>query len=110
MEQKFQKFSLLMTNINRSIRRIRSEETAKFDMKGLHAYCLYYLYKEKAVTSKKLCELCESDKAGISRSIDYLENNGYLRTRIKKRYKSPLELTERLPPKLPKRSTPFFQP
>ena len=95
MEEKFHTFSLLMANINRSIRRIKSEETAEFDLKGPHASCLYYLYKEKAVTSKKLCELCETDKAGISRSIDFLEHNGYLRKRIKKRYKNPLELTER---------------
>ena len=53
MEEKFHTFSLLMANINRSIRRIKSEETAKFDLKGPHASCLYYLYKEKAVTSKK---------------------------------------------------------
>lgn len=95
MEEKFQKFSILMANINRSIRRIKTEETAEFDLKGPHASCLYYLYKEKAVTSKKLCELCETDKAGISRSIDYLEHNGFLRKRAKKQYKSPLELTER---------------
>ena len=95
MEEKFHTFSLLMANINRSIRRIKSEETAEFDLKGPHASCLYYLYKEKSVTSKKLCELCETDKAGISRSIDFLEHNGYLQKRIKKRYKSPIELTER---------------
>ena len=95
MEEKFHTFSLLMANINRSLRRIKTEETAEFDLKGPHASCLYYLYKEKEVTSKKLCELCETDKAGISRSIDYLEHNGYLRARTKKRYKSPLELTER---------------
>lgn len=95
MEEKFQTFSLLMANINRSIRRIKTEETAGFDLKSPHASCLYYLYKEKALTSKKLCELCETDKAGISRAVDYLENNGYLRKRIKKQYKSPLELTER---------------
>lgn len=84
-----------MANINRSIRRIKTEETAEFDLKSPHVSCLYYLYKEKKLTSKKLCELCETDKAGISRSIDYLEHNGYLRKRIKKQYKNPLELTER---------------
>ena len=95
MEEKFQKFSLLMANINRSIRRIKSEETAEFDLKGPHATCLYYLYKEREVTSKRLCELCETDKAGISRAIDYLEHHGFLRKRKKKQYKNPLELTER---------------
>ena len=95
MKEKYHTFSLLMANINRSLRRIKSEETAEFDLKGPHASCLYYLYKEKDLTSKRLCELCETDKACISRAIDYLERNGYLRHRAKCRYKNPLELTER---------------
>ena len=95
MKEKYQKFSLLMANINRSIRRIKSEETAEFDLKGPHASCLYYLYKEQDITPKRLCELCETDKACISRAIDYLEHNGYLHKRLKRRYKSPISLTER---------------
>ena len=97
MEEKFQRFSELMTNINRSIRRIKSEETAEFDLKGPHASCLYYLYTSEELTAKDLCERCEEDKATISRSLDYLEKNDYLvcKSDSKKRYNAPFELTEK---------------
>ena len=59
-------------------------------------YCLYYLYTIDGLTATDLCERCEEDKATISRSLDYLETNGYLTCEAKcaKRYKSPLILTE----------------
>lgn len=59
--------------------------------------CLYYLYEEDALTAKELCDICEEDKAAISRILDYLESNGYLTcdAKCKKRYKSPLKLTNK---------------
>jgi DNA-binding MarR family transcriptional regulator len=41
--------------------------------------------------------MCEEDKATISRSLDFLESNGYLTCDAKhaKRYRSPLVLTEK---------------
>ena len=95
MEERFETFTVLINRISRNIRKIKNREMAEYHLRSAHVSCLYYLYKEKKLTSKKLCELCETDKAGISRSIDYLEHNGYLRKRIKKQYKNPLELTER---------------
>ena len=49
------------------------------------------------MTAAELCEVCEEDKASVSRSIEYLEENGYLVCPIKtrKRYKTPLKLTEK---------------
>ncbi len=49
------------------------------------------------MTATELCERCEEDKATISRSLDYLEKNGYLTrpTQCAKRYKSRLVLTEK---------------
>ena len=97
MDDNFKTFTHLMTTINRSIKRIKTSETAEFDLKSPHVSCLYYLYKENALTVKQLTDVCEEDKANVSRSIDYLETNGYLRrvSDAVKRYKSPLELTER---------------
>ena len=96
VEERFKNFTLLMSNINRSIRRIKTEEMAEFDLKSPHVSCLYYLYKEKALTPKQLCDICEEDKANVSRSVDYLKTNGFLRFKNSAhRYKSPLELTER---------------
>ncbi len=97
MEERFETFTGLMTTINRSIRKIKTEEMAKYTLKSPHVTCLFYLYKEGALTAKTLCERCEEDKANISRSIDYLEKNGYIvcHSQSAKRYRCPLELTEK---------------
>ena len=97
MQDRFKTFTVLVDKIKRSIRKIKTEEMAEFDLKSPHVSCLYYLYKSKPFTSKELSEICEEDKAAVSRSIEYLEENGYLVcvNRTRKRYKAPLALTEK---------------
>lgn len=97
MQDRFKTFTVLVDKLKRSIRKIKTEEMAEFDLKSPHVSCLYYLYKSDPLTSKELSEICEEDKAAVSRSIDYLEENGYLvcSNRARKRYKTPLTLTEK---------------
>ena len=78
MEERFETFTLLITSISRSIRRLKTEETAEFDLKSPHVSCLYHLYKEGSMTAVEICEVCDEDKAAVSRSIVYLEQNGFL--------------------------------
>lgn len=96
MEERFQTFTGLITDINRCIHKIKTVEMAEYDLKSSHVSCLYYLYKMVSLTARELCDLCREDKANISRSIKYLESNGYLvcTSRTIKRYQSPLRLTE----------------
>ncbi len=96
MEQRFEKFTVLITNISRSIHKLKAEEMAEFELKSSHVSCLYYLYKDAPLTAKELCDLSDEDKANISRAIKYLEERGYLicKSKAQKRYQSPLELTE----------------
>lgn len=97
MQERYRLFTTLITNINRSIKRIKTEEMAEFELKSVHLSCLYYLHKEGSLTAKELCRVCEEDKANISRCVELLEENGYIKPRPKdtKRYKTPLELTEK---------------
>lgn len=97
MENRFEAFLGLMTGIGRSIRRIKSMEMADFHLKGTHALCLYYLYKEGTLTAGELCERCEEDKANVSRIIEYLKKNEYIFSYegTGKRYRAPLSLTEK---------------
>ena len=71
MKERFKTFTLLSTSIGRSIRRIKSEEMSEFDLKMGHLSCLYYLQRNNALTLTKLAELCEEDKANLSRSVDF---------------------------------------
>lgn len=97
MNKRFETFTLLINRISRSIRKIENQEMAEYNLRGIHISCLYYLYLSDGITATDLCERCEEDKATVSRSLDYLENGGYLVCESKKtkRYKSPLRLTEK---------------
>lgn len=97
MEERFKTFTVLIAGINRCIRKIKTEEMAELGLKSPHVSCLYYLYKADSLTATELCEICEEDKANISRSIKHLEENGYIicNSKTAKRYQSPLGLTEK---------------
>ncbi len=104
MENRFETFTVLISSINRSIRRIKTEEMSEYGLKSPHVSCLYYLYKKPSITAAELCEVCEEDKAAVSRSILFLEQNGFL-LRVAngtetareggKYYRAPLILTEK---------------
>ena len=97
MENRYEMFTVLIAKINRNIRKIKNQEMAEYNLKSPHISCLYFLYLSGELTATELCERCEEDKATISRSLDYLEKEGYLTCEAKntKRYKSPLILTEK---------------
>ena len=96
MKERFQTFTVLITGIHRSIRRIKMSAMTVFHLKACHVSCIYYLHKDGPLTAAELCELCEEDKANVSRALDYLEENGYLAPRpSRRRYRIPLELTEK---------------
>lgn len=97
MKKRFETFTLLINRISRNIRKIENREMAEYNLRGPHISCLYHLYLSDGLTATDLCERCEEDKATVSRSLEYLEQGGYLVCESKraKRYKSPLRLTEK---------------
>lgn len=98
MTERFETFTVLIAKISRNIKKIKNQEMAEYDLRSSHISCLYYLYSSDGLTATELCERCEEDKATISRSLDYLEKNGYIECETKsdkKRYKSPLSLTKK---------------
>lgn len=96
MQERFETFTVLINRISRNIRKIKNQEMAEYNLRSAHVSCLYFLYTNKGATATDLCDLCEEDKATISRALDYLEVNGFLTCASQnvKRYKSPLILTD----------------
>ena len=88
MNNRFKNFTLLIGKINRNIKRLKTEAMKEFNLKGPHVSCIYYLYTEGNLTASELVEMCDEDKAAISRTLDYLEQNGYIicDSKLKKRY------------------------
>lgn len=97
MKQRFASFTVHVANIVRSIRRIKNEEMAEFNLRSSHTSCLYYLHDAGPITATKLCDLCGEDKANVSRALAFLEEEGYITYSSKsaKRYQSKIKLTER---------------
>ncbi len=96
MTDRFETFTTLISKITRSIRRLKSVKSSKFNLTGPCVYCIYYLYKHnEGLTARELCLLCDEDKAAISRTLEHLEDNGFIvcNSSTKKRYNSPLLLT-----------------
>ena len=97
MLERFEHFTTLTSRIRRSIRKIKTEEMAEFDLKTPHLFSLYLLYQNGSLTPKELSELCKEDKGSISRSIEQLEKFELVSadTSKHKKYKTPLTLTEK---------------
>ncbi len=97
MDERFQAFTVLITGISRSIHRIKTVEMSEFELRSSHVSCLYYLYKKGSLTAREICDLCEEDKANISRAVRFLEEKGYIACpeAAGKRYQTQLELTDK---------------
>ncbi len=97
MEERYQLFTTLIAKCARAIKKIKSREMSEFNLKGLHVSCLYYVYiSKKSLTATELCEICDEDKANISRAIDMLEEGGFIvcNSKTQKKYNCPISLTE----------------
>lgn len=97
MNNRFEIFTTQIAKVSRFVRKIKTAETAEFNLKSTHVSCLYYLYKYPAgLTARELSDICDEDKAAISRSVEYLEHQGLIKANAKteKRWKSALLLTE----------------
>ena len=97
MEERFRNFTVLITKLYRSIRKIKSEETEEYGLSNSHVSCLYYLYKEETLTLKELVDICLEDKAILSKATSYLETNGFIvcDSDQKKRYNGYFKLTDK---------------
>ena len=98
MISKYETFSLAVSSLYHDIQKIERVEMAKFGLKGPHAQCLLAMDRYPGgVTAAQLCELCDKDKAAISRTVAELEESGMIarEDRNGSRYRALLTLTER---------------
>ena len=95
MNQRFRSFVTGITVCYKYIQRIKSMEMTELGLKGTHVMCLFFLYQNlEGLTAAKLCQLCAEDKAAISRTLAFLQQEGYL-VSSGHRYRANLTLTEK---------------
>lgn len=98
MIHRFEQLTTGVSQIYKSIQRIKKLEMRSLGLKGTHVMCLYFLYSHSdGLTAADLCMLCKENKAGISRILSDLEALGYIRythPQDKKKYRSRAVLTD----------------
>ena len=97
MFSRFEQFCTAVSMIHHSIQKIQRVEMARYGLKGPHAQCLLIISQyPEGITAARLCEICERDKAAISRTVAELEEAGLLTRQEQNgvRYRVPLVLTE----------------
>ena len=97
MESRYELLSGAISCMYHDIQKIERVEMAKYGLKGPHAQCLLAMKKHpQGITAARLCEVCDKDKAAISRTIAELETAGMVvrENRNGSRYRASLILTQ----------------
>ena len=98
MISKYEHFSLSVSRIYHDIQRIERTEMEAFGMKGPHAQTLLAMQRyPEGITAVQLCEICDKDKAAVSRSVAELEEAGMVSRKSANgsNYRACLILTEK---------------
>lgn len=74
MNSRFENFITLLTRVNRSVQRIKTQEMEDFGLKGVHVMCMAQLsHYPQGLTLSKLAAESMEDKAAVSRAVKELE-------------------------------------
>ena len=96
MQSRYELFATSVSCMYHDIQKIERVEMAKYGLKGPHAQCLLAMSRfPEGITAARLCEICEKDKAAISRTLTELETAGMIRRDAANgvRYRAALTLT-----------------
>lgn len=96
MIERFERFTLSIFNINRYWNKIATEEMKKYGLRG--AYALYLVILSGyggSITAAGLAELCQRDKADVSRALSAFQQKGLLEPYEGTKYRATPVLSEK---------------
>lgn len=77
MVQRFERFSLAISEISRYWHRLAADEMEKYGLKGQHSVYILAMYRHpEGISGPQLCELCGKDKSDVSRMMSIMEKKG----------------------------------
>lgn len=95
MTQRFELFCNTINRMHRNLQRIKLKEMEEFGLKGIHVMCLFELnHNPEGLTLTQLSNLCEEDKAAISRAVSELTRRKLVTSDSVKKYRSLITLTK----------------
>ena len=95
---RYQQFSYIVSVINRQIQKIERDEMEKYGYKGAFAQYLMAMRRNPAgVTSAQLSDMCDRDKAAVSRVITEMIEKGLVvrKSANETFYRAKLTLTQK---------------
>ncbi len=98
MISRFEQFTYVISGIYRYVQKIERNEMIKRGYKGAYALYLATLNRyEEGLSSTELCEVCDKDKAAVSRIIAEMEEKGLVERgkNGKRGYRAKITLTEK---------------
>jgi len=79
MIERFERFSLAISEISRYWHKIAAIEMEQYGLKGPHVVYLTTMYRHpEGLTAARLAELCGRDKADVSRTMSLMEKKGLI--------------------------------
>lgn len=79
MISRFEQFTSAISSIHRSIQKIEREQMEKYGLKGVYAQYLVAIERyQEGITASQLCEVCDLDKAAVSRAVAEMTKRGLL--------------------------------
>ena len=97
MLTRYEQFSFTISCIFRQIQKIERDEMVKYGVRGAYAQYLTAMNRHpEGLTSVQLCEICDRDKAAISRAVADMEASGLVERRGENdsNYRALIYLTE----------------
>lgn len=83
MLSRYEQFSYIVSVINRQIQKLERDEMVKFGYKGAWAQYLAVMRSyPQGVTSAQLSDICDKDKAAVSRVVTEMEEKGVVVRRL----------------------------
>ncbi|MBQ7822307.1 MAG: hypothetical protein IJ391_08510 [Clostridia bacterium] len=79
MITRFEQFTSVISEIYRYVKKLEREEMIKYGLKGAFAEYLVAMNRyTDGITAAKLCEICDRDKAAVSRILCEMELHGLI--------------------------------
>lgn len=96
MLNRFDMFTTSITQIYKSLQRIKNREMTEFNLKGTHTMCIFRLGQNpEGMTLTALSAACEEDKAAMSRTVAELTGDGFVTVGSERKYRAPITLTDK---------------
>lgn len=97
MNDRYEQFSYTVSSIYRQIQKIEREEMERYGYRGAFAQYLVTLNRfPDGLTAAEICEICDRDKAAVSRITAEMEEKGLIVREFKANslYRAKLKLTK----------------